>query len=90
MWHGLAWARVELTAERLSVATVTQAKSKARFVAMVCSIASQRRIKRPTHYEFPHLRNVMAITNIRFFHQSAEKIFADLAEKQHLKKWNRH
>jgi hypothetical protein len=35
VWHGLASARVELTDERLSVATVAQARRKARFVAMV-------------------------------------------------------
>ena len=39
VWHGLASARVELAAERLSVATVAQA----RFVAMVCSISIQKR-----------------------------------------------
>jgi hypothetical protein len=39
VWHGLASARVELATERLSVATVAQARRKARFVAMVCSIA---------------------------------------------------
>jgi len=45
VWHGLASARVELAAERLSVATVAQARRKARFVAMACSIAT-RRLKR--------------------------------------------
>src|SRR5262245_6873988 len=43
VWHGLASARVELAAEILSVATVAQARRKARFAAMVCSIATQRR-----------------------------------------------
>src|SRR5262245_39880312 len=48
VWHGLASARVELAAERLSGATVAQARRKARFVAMVYSIATQggRRPKR--------------------------------------------
>src|SRR5262249_36491314 len=43
VWHGLASARVELTDERLSVATVAQARRKARFVAMIFSIATRRR-----------------------------------------------
>jgi hypothetical protein len=43
VWHGLASARVELAAERLSVTTVAQARRKARFVAMVCSISTQKR-----------------------------------------------
>jgi hypothetical protein len=43
MWHGLASARVELAAVRLSKVTVAQARRKARFVAMVCPIATHRR-----------------------------------------------
>jgi hypothetical protein len=40
VWHRLASAGVGLREERLSVATVAQARRKARFVAMVFSIAN--------------------------------------------------
>jgi hypothetical protein len=42
VWHGLASAGVELAAERLTAATVAQARRKARFVGMVCSIATRQ------------------------------------------------
>src|SRR5262245_42729029 len=51
VWHGLASARVEHTDVRLRMATVAQARRKARFVAMVCPIATAggRRLKRCAH-----------------------------------------